>query len=279
MRKPDILSKWLHVGMASCIVLCTAFYWGGMDVHAKKLSVGLVFFNLHKFVGINFIVISLIYLLWSAKKQGKPMNELFPWFDAHARECVMQEIRQFSKLCDSRIAYMLSGLVALASAAIILLGCWALWQSLTGHDLTHDPILTHILSLALLSGVAYLAPWLIGETRVGLWREIRRLKTLCTDRIASAVQGLGVASALVATWLGLLVVIFSIAGTAFTSDMLLPRAHMFFSFVVMGYLAVHAGAALLHGIIGHTEIFAIGKLLERTLQVSLSRVTRRDRVA
>lgn len=268
MRKPDILSKWLHVGMASCIVLCTAFYWGGMDVHAKQLSVGLVFFNLHKFVGINFIVISLIYLLWSAKKQGKPMTELFPWLDAHARECVMQEIRQFRKLCDSRIAYMLSGLVVLASATAILLGGWALWRTLSGHDLAHDPILTHIFSLGLLSGAAYLAPWLIGETRVGLWREIRRLKTLCTDRIASAVQGFGVASALVATCLGLLVVIFSIAGASFTSDMWLPRAHMVSSFVVMAYLAVHAGAALLHGVIGHTEIFAIGKLLQRTIQGS-----------
>lgn len=277
MRKPDILSKWLHMGMASCIVLCTAFYWGGMEVHAKQLSVGLIFFNLHKFVGINFIVISTIYLLWSAKKQGKPMQELFPWFNPHARECLIREVRQFRKLRNSRIAHMLSGLLVLVGAAAILLGGWAFWQSLYGRELAHDSILSHAQSLVILSVAAYLAPWLFGETRAGLWREFQRLKFLCTDRIASAVQGLGVASALVATWLGLLVVIFSIAGTPFTSDMFLPRAHLLSSFAVMAYLAVHAGAALLHGVIGHAEIFAIGKLLERTILMPMSGATQGQR--
>lgn len=277
MRKPDILSKWLHVGMASCIVLCVAFYWGGMDVHVKHLSAGLILFNLHKFVGINFIVISTIYLLWSVKKQGKPMSELFPWSNAYARECLAREVRQFGKLRSSRIVHMASGLMVFAGGVALLLGAWALGQSLAGHELAHDPILSHAHYFVPLGVAAYLAPWLVGETRIGLAREFRRLKYLCTDRIASAVQGFGVASALVAAWLGLLVVIFSIAGTTFTSDMLLPRAHMLSSFVVIGYLAVHAGAALLHGMIGHTEIFAIGKLLERTIQVPMSRLKQGQR--
>lgn len=269
MRKPDILSRWLHVGMASCIVLCTLFFIGGMDGQAKQISAGLIFFNLHKFVGINFIVIGTIYLLWSAKKQGKPLSQLFPWFDAAARGRLMREVRQLAKLRNSRIAYMLTGLLIYICALELLFGVWSLWHAGFNHDIADNPLTAHKQFFLLLSVAAYFIPWMLPGARAGLRRELRRLRLFETGHIASAIQGVGVASALLACWLGLFIVMFSIAGVKFTTGMLLPQAHIVSSYAVMAYLIVHAGAAALHGLAGHTEIFAIGKLLERTIQLPI----------
>lgn len=182
MKKPDILVKWLHIGMASCVVLCVGLSLV-MDPGVKTLSRELVFFNLHKFIGINFVVISLIYLLWSAKGYGKALSDLFPWFRK--------------------------------------------------------------------------------RTRSQLWDEARKFNLSETRHIASAVHGLGIVFALVTCVLGLWLVLLALGGTPIGTDTWLSKFHYFFSLLTMVYVAVHVAAALLHGMVGHKEIFEIGKILDR----------------
>lgn len=272
MRKPDILSKWLHVGMAICIVLCTAFVLIGMDSHTKKITAGLVYYNLHRFIGINFIIISTIYLIWSARKHGKPLRDLFPWFDARAMKQLKDELRQLSRLRDTRIAHLLGGMAVFLGVGAALLGAWAAYLAWMGQARAQDPLLSHIALLLLLGVVAYLIPWMLGEERAGLGREYHRLKRFSTYRMTSAFQGFGIASGVLATWSGLMIVLAGIAThITFTGGMWLPRAHVAAAFMLMAYLGVHVGVAALNALIGRTEIFQVGKLLERTMHMPVYR--------
>lgn len=185
VKKPDILVKWLHLGMACSVSLCVLFSLA-MDPVAKTMSRDLIFFNLHKFIGINFIVISSVYLLWSAKRYGKSLSDLFPWLHRRTYRRLYNEISR----CDLSDTYYLS----------------------------------------------------------------------------SALQGLGIFFSLTACVLGVWLVLLTIDGISVAADTWLAKSHYLFSLLTMGYLSMHVGAALLHAMIGHKEVFAIGKVLERRLQ-------------
>ena len=269
MRKPDILSKWLHLGMASCICLCV-FMSLAMNAHTKEVSWGLIWYNLHKFIGINFIVISSIYLIWSAKKQGKPLAELFPWINPLARAAIKSEFRQRRILRLNRITAVAQELFILVSVVSVAVLARVIYVFFTGAALQKDIWLTHLPGLASLFFASYLiaqVPWFDASARAGWGRELRRLKRVETHAIASGVQGLGIIAGLITTVLGLAIIIIGIFGVKFTADMALPKAHHYSTYVLIAYLCVHVGAALIHGMIGHWDIFKIGKVLERTTRV------------
>lgn len=271
MRKPDTLSKWLHIGMAACIVLCTTMGLA-MDVRGKIFTLEVAFFVLHKFIGLDFILIASIYLLWSSTRNGKPLTELFPWFNAEARQAVLTEVRAIRRVKARRLFAMTNGFAALAGAIALGAAGRAGYLTLHGAALAHDVWLRDLPLFLALGAIGYglfAFPWFNRNERAGLAREIQRLTGVSTHHIASAVQGFGVTSGLVASLIGLWIVMLIIFGAKFTADMMLPRLHYWSAMSVLAYLAVHAGAALLHRLAGHREIFAIGHVLDRTLMMTI----------
>lgn len=269
MRKPDILSKWLHLGMASCITLCVLMSFA-MNAHTKEVSWGLIWYNLHKFIGINFIVISTIYLIWSAHKHGKPLPELFPWLNPKSHVALRAELRQHRTLPLNRISALVQELIILLGVGVLAVLLRATYVLYSGGQPTADVWLKHVPELASILVLYYLiaqVPWCNPSARAGWRRELRRLSKIKTDCIASAVQGMGVTIGLVTTLLGLIIIIAGIFGFNFTPQMWLPKAHYYSSFALIGYLSIHAGAALLHGLFGHGEIFKIAKVLDRTTRL------------
>ena len=269
MRKPDIMSKWLHLGMASCIILCVLMSFA-MNAHTKDISWGLIWYNLHKFIGINFIVISTIYLIWSASKHGKPLSELFPWTNHEARAALKAEFYQRKTLQLNRISALVQELSILIGIGIVAALLRTTFLFFSGASIGTDMWLKHIPDMSailILSYVTAQIPWFNASARAGWGRELRRLKRVKTERIASTVQGAGILFGLLTTLLGLAIIIVGILGTKFTADMWLPKAHYYSTFALIGYLSIHVGAALLHGIIGHWDIFKIGKVLDRTTRI------------
>lgn len=269
MRKPDIMSKWLHLGMASCITLCV-FMSFAMNAHTKEISWGLIWYNLHKFVGINFIVICTIYLIWSANRHGKPLFELFPWFNQKSRKALKAELFQHRTLPLYRISALVLELIVLVGIGILGVLLRITYLVYSGINPVVDPWLKHVPELAAVLVLYYLlaqVPWFNASARAGWGREFKRLKKVQTHRIASLVQGCGILIGLATTLLGLAMIIEGIFGTKFTPEMWLPKAHYYTSLVLMGYLIIHVGAALLHVVIGQGEIFKIARVLDRTTRI------------
>lgn len=92
-RRYNLLTKWLHIGIASCIVLSLFFTLLMSSAPTSGLpSLATVSFNLHKFVGINAFVLIFIYLLWAANSKAKSLDRLFPWLSFGGYKRLLIEI-------------------------------------------------------------------------------------------------------------------------------------------------------------------------------------------
>lgn len=89
----NILGRWLHCGMAVCLALCLGFSLG-MAGRAAGGGVpwALIAFNLHKFIGLNALLLVTLYIVWSAHGYARRLGDLFPWYSASRLRRIAQEI-------------------------------------------------------------------------------------------------------------------------------------------------------------------------------------------
>src|SRR3569832_381491 len=77
----NILGRWLHFGIAICIVLCLILAWLSAQASLRGHPLAsTVACNLHKFIGLNAMLLGLLFLVWSALGHARSLSELFPWF-------------------------------------------------------------------------------------------------------------------------------------------------------------------------------------------------------
>lgn len=90
----NILGRWLHFGIALCVVLCVAL--GCISARSGAPASGLgpvIAFNLHKFIGLNALLLLALFLTWSARGHARPPAELFPWFSRAHLQRIANEWR------------------------------------------------------------------------------------------------------------------------------------------------------------------------------------------
>jgi hypothetical protein len=93
-KPTNILTRWLHFGFALSIVLCLALSLG-MAVNGRGLTGATIAFTLHKFIGLNALLLVSLYLMWSALGHAKSLATLFPWFSARTRKALAEELKHF----------------------------------------------------------------------------------------------------------------------------------------------------------------------------------------
>ncbi len=77
--RSNILGRWLHFGIALCVLFCLLLSLV-MTPHTADISLGSIAFTLHKFIGLNCLVLVSLYFVWSLRGYAKKPSELFPWF-------------------------------------------------------------------------------------------------------------------------------------------------------------------------------------------------------
>ena len=93
----NLLTKWLHFGIAISITIPLLFSIF-MDKGGASLSFPLIAYDLHKFIGLNALLLVSLYLLWSAERKAKTSTELFPWFSLKQIKILFTEFKGlFSK--------------------------------------------------------------------------------------------------------------------------------------------------------------------------------------
>jgi cytochrome b561 len=113
-------------------------------------------------------------------------------------------------------------------------------------------------------GPGHFYPWFSGQRLRGLGAEARQLARLqigdpeTQDALAGAVQGIGLLMALVVAVTGTVIFFGMAADGAMTPAIRSVRkVHTTVGPLLWGYLAIHAGAAMLHLALGHRSILAI----------------------
>ncbi len=125
----NILGRWLHCGMAICLALCLGFSLG---MAGRQATVGvpwaLIAFNLHKFIGLNALLLVVLYIVWSAHGHARRLGDLFPWFSLGRLRAVVGELTRPSGYVHMQaVPAMVQGwglasaLVATASGLYIVL--------------------------------------------------------------------------------------------------------------------------------------------------------------
>lgn len=87
----NLLTKWLHIGLVISVTVPLIFSLF-MNPMADKLGLPLIAFNLHKFIGLNALLLISLYLLWAKEKKAKSLSELFPWFSGKRLVALFREI-------------------------------------------------------------------------------------------------------------------------------------------------------------------------------------------
>ena len=88
----NILGRWLHFGIAVCVVLCVVFGWIAGRSGRPAFTLGAtIAFNLHKFIGLNALLLLALFLTWSARGHARALGELFPWFSPARLRSIAQE--------------------------------------------------------------------------------------------------------------------------------------------------------------------------------------------
>ncbi len=129
MKEPkgvyNLLTRWLHFGLASSIALTLFLSLVMLQGEGHPVPLPVVAFNLHKIIGLNVMVLTLLYLLWSSRHIAKSLNDLFPWFSIKKLKILFAELTRWRSLDDKpQLAAAVQGsgiLVALLSSAT---GTW-----------------------------------------------------------------------------------------------------------------------------------------------------------
>ncbi len=121
----NLLTRWLHFGLASSITLTLFLSLVMLQGEQHPVPLPVVAFNLHKIIGLNAMVLILLYLLWSSKHLAKSLTDLFPWFSIKKLKILFAELTRWRSLTDKpQLAAAVQGsgiLVALLTSAT---GTW-----------------------------------------------------------------------------------------------------------------------------------------------------------
>ena len=88
----NVLGRWLHFGIALCLVLVLLLSLVMTTQATIGITVGLVAFTLHKFIGLNLLLFISLYFLWMKHGHTKKFTDLYPWFSRHKLIMLFEEI-------------------------------------------------------------------------------------------------------------------------------------------------------------------------------------------
>ena len=89
----NILGRWLHFGIAVCVISSLLLAGFTRNLHAGGSTLaGNVTFNLHKFIGLNALLLVSLFLMWSAIGHARQWADLFPWLCVNRLRTIRTEL-------------------------------------------------------------------------------------------------------------------------------------------------------------------------------------------
>ncbi len=121
----NLLTKWLHFGFASSITLTLFLSLVMLQGGGEPVPLPVVAFNLHKIIGLNAMVLTLVYLLWSSRHFTKSLSDLFPWFSMKKLRILFSELTRWRSLNDKpQLAAAVQGSGILVALLTSVTGTW-----------------------------------------------------------------------------------------------------------------------------------------------------------